>query len=585
MPAISRLTNNSDETDIASLISKDNIFSIPFFQRPYKWKSARIKQLQNDILALVEESTDFHFLGAVIVHGRRTNPSDPDVFDVIDGQQRLTTIYLLLCAVVKVLCEMDEYGEASGVFLKYVAINRNLPNSSNVRLHSCKEDRPQLNYVIRDVLSDPRLKEALGSFKFKPLPIVANTKDKGALRNNYKALLRFLREEREAGGVERVRGLYSSLLNKISVVQIDIRDPASGPTIFDSLNSRQEPMTIGDLVRNGIFARVADQEPDEIEVIDRDSWQPFYRGFEQGDRNYFDAFFFPYGLIQNPNLRKTDIYNFLQGQWTNVNDPEEIINQLREYQAPFMDLMQGSNLSGHPQELHASFKRLHSLGLPSSTLPFLMQLAKKCSNDDVYAEQCKEILDLVETFLVRRAVCGIEPTGLHAVFKGLWQDLGEEVTASAVAKQISKSKTVLWPSDEDFAQSIRERPLYNSSITPFVLTEYDKSLGGDQPSDQPWIEHVLPQEPDAGWWDIFDKTSHERFVHTLANLIPLSSEMNRELSNKLYPIKRKRYTSDSMFRSARHFAERHEVWDEASVRVRANELADWAVRRWPHRRH
>ena len=129
MPSIARLTNNSDETDIASLISKDNIFSIPFFQRPYRWKSERIKRLQLDIMELVDGTTDFHFLGAVIVHGRRANPSDPDIFDVIDGQQRLTTIYLFLCSVVKALCEEQQYDEASGLFLKYIAINRSLRTS------------------------------------------------------------------------------------------------------------------------------------------------------------------------------------------------------------------------------------------------------------------------------------------------------------------------------------------------------------------------------------------------------------------------------------------------------------------------
>ncbi|MFZ5841452.1 MAG: GmrSD restriction endonuclease domain-containing protein [Pseudomonadota bacterium] len=69
-----RLTNNSDETDIASLISGDTIFCIPYFQRPYKWSPERLKQLNQDILSLVDEESDFHFLGAVIVHGRRTNP-------------------------------------------------------------------------------------------------------------------------------------------------------------------------------------------------------------------------------------------------------------------------------------------------------------------------------------------------------------------------------------------------------------------------------------------------------------------------------------------------------------------------------
>ena len=343
MAQITRLTNNSDETDIASLISKDNIFSIPFFQRPYKWKSERVRKLQEDVLNLVDETTDFHFLGAVIVHGRRTNPSDPDIFEVIDGQQRLTTIFLFICAAVKSLCEEREYDEASGLFQRYVAINRTLRGISNCRLHSCKEDRAQLNDVIRDLLKDQKFQQTLGSFRFFPLPISANAKNTGAIKTNYLALVRFMRSEFEEGGIERLRAIYGCLLNKVTVVQIDVKDPASGPTIFDSLNSRQEPMTIGDLVRNGIFSRVADRSPDDIEVIDSEHWQPFYRGFDYAESNHFDSFFFPYGLTQNANLKKTDVYNYLNSQWQSESDPKTIIEKLAAYQGPFMDVVCGTN--------------------------------------------------------------------------------------------------------------------------------------------------------------------------------------------------------------------------------------------------
>src|SRR5712672_2579797 len=99
MPKRLRLTNNSDETELSSLLSGDTVFAIPYFQRAYKWNPTRLQQLNSDLLNLVDESTDLHFLGAIIIHGRRSNPSDPDVYEVIDGQQRITTIYLYLCAI------------------------------------------------------------------------------------------------------------------------------------------------------------------------------------------------------------------------------------------------------------------------------------------------------------------------------------------------------------------------------------------------------------------------------------------------------------------------------------------------------
>lgn len=118
----------------------------------------------------MDETTDFHFLGAIIVHGRRSNPSDPDIFDVIDGQQRITTLFIYLCAVIRTLCSHGEHHEAAALFLKYLVINRDTGALSNFKLHSCKDDRTQLNQVFLDILSDTKLKEILGGFKLALLP-------------------------------------------------------------------------------------------------------------------------------------------------------------------------------------------------------------------------------------------------------------------------------------------------------------------------------------------------------------------------------------------------------------------------------
>jgi uncharacterized protein with ParB-like and HNH nuclease domain len=108
-----KLTNNADEADISSLIGNDSIFAIPFFQRPYKWKPAKLAQLNSDVLALVDEESDIHFLGAIIIHGLASKPAEAQIFEVIDGQQRLTTLYLYMCAVVKTLLDEGESEEAA----------------------------------------------------------------------------------------------------------------------------------------------------------------------------------------------------------------------------------------------------------------------------------------------------------------------------------------------------------------------------------------------------------------------------------------------------------------------------------------
>jgi Protein of unknown function DUF262 len=297
-----KLTNSSDEASVSELISGDIVFSIPYFQRPYRWEPKRLTQLNADILAVVDGRADSHFLGAVIIYGRPSNPSDPKVYEVIDGQQRLTTIFLYLCGIVRTFCINGEYAEASSLFLKYLVISRNTNLFTNSKLQSCKDDRAQLNYVFASLMADEMFSSQVAPFKYLPLP--ATGADKGRLRNNYNAALRFFEKEVEEAGIQRLRDLYRVLVELLSVVQIDVWDPMNGPKIFDSLNSQQQPMTTGDLVRNEIFSKVAGRSPAEVEIIDQASWQPFYVKFADSHGSLFDDYFFPYGLILNPNFKE-----------------------------------------------------------------------------------------------------------------------------------------------------------------------------------------------------------------------------------------------------------------------------------------
>lgn len=582
MPQRKRLTNNSDETDIAALVSGDTIFSIPYFQRPYKWGPARIDQLNKDILNLVDESSDFHFLGAVIVHGRRSNPSDPDVFDVIDGQQRIISLFLYLCSTVKLLTDLKEYEEALALFFKYLVINRDTGALSNIKIHTSKEDRKQLNNVFLDITSNKKFKAKLGGGSLKLLP--STGAERGKILQNYRLILRFLRDENEQGGIERIRLIYSALLNNMSVVQIDVWDPTNGPKIFDSLNSRQQPMTIGDLIRNEIFSRVADEHPDVIEAMDSNHWQPFYKKFDVNEHNLFDGYFFPFGLIKNPNLKKSEVYSSLRKEWDGIQDPEKIIAELAEYQDAFIDIHCGTNHSKLPSKVHGALSRLTKTGLPSSILPFLMRLCRAAADEKIGEKTAIAILSVVESFLVRRATCGHEPTGLHAVFKKLWTDCDGEYSPERVIMEISKHKTVVWPTNEEFETALCERSLAATRITPFLILEYDRSLKGDTPMDIPWIEHVLPSNPDPRWYEIFSREQHGTLKDRIANLIPLSSEMNRSLSNKPYIEKRNSYAKESMFVSARRFAEEVTEWTPEALADRGKKIASWAVSRWPDNR-
>ncbi len=359
---MTRLTTNAQETTLGDLFSiGTSLYLIPFFQREYRWAPDKVSNLLQDILNVVDGLADKHFLGAVIVHGRRANPTDPKVFEVIDGQQRLTTVFLFLSALVKVLGTKKEFDEAAKLGQNYLQIGRDY-RKSNLRIHSSRLDRTMMSAVIEDVRSDESLMAALKPYEINALPSYGP--NRGPIRNNYNRFKRFFMEEFDQGGLERVRQIYEVFLNNFTVVQIDVLDPTDGPKIFDSLNSKQEPMKISDLVRNEIFRKVSDESPEKIERIDEEVWQPFYASFEADGLNIFEKYLFPYGLVFDANLRKSDVFINLRKQWNAIEDPVEIIASLNLLKPQFLDTLFGNNESGFSSELAKRYRRLAMLGAP-----------------------------------------------------------------------------------------------------------------------------------------------------------------------------------------------------------------------------
>lgn len=573
-----KLTANSDELNVAELFAGDYVFSIPYFQRAYKWRQEKVGELLKDVMLIVDEEIDSHFLGALIYYTRKVGAGQPLVRELIDGQQRVTSLYLLVCAVIKIAAQNGDYDQAGALFLSYIVINKKSKLPSNLRLFSSRENRAQVNRVVKDLLESPGLAKEVAPFKLNALPSTY-VNDDGQVWKNYLYLCGKIEDLVEANGEAILEKIYDALFDNLSIVAIDVYDALNGPKIFDSLNSKQHPMTIGDLVRNEVFSKVAGAHPDQIERLEQTTWQPFYQKF-QSEGNLFDAYFFPFGLIVNPSAKKSQIFNELRKKWAEIDDPSEVVEELTEYQDAFLDLASGSNRQNHTKPIHKLFRNIYLSGAPSSTLPFLMQLSNAIKSGAVTAKIGAEILELVEAFLVRRSICGIEPTGLHAVFKKLWQDCNGKPTRKSVAVGIKKHSTVAWPDDDQVVESICNRSLDKSNIAGYLISAYNDHLGGDIPVNRHQIEHVLPENPCDEWFDDFTVEQHQQMKGLLGNLIPLSQPMNGQLGNRPYAEKRKAYKTDSIFKSAREFADKNLVWTPAKLIKRTQSLANWAISRW-----
>ena len=332
----------------------------------------------------------------------------------------------------------------------------------------------------------------------------------------------------KVGGIAALGQRIDIIATRLSVVSISLRDPAVAPKIFERLNYGAEPITVADLVRNEVFARSSD-DPATAHHLFSTRWEPFVDRFRDKNSD-LDRFLFPYGLISNPNIRKVELFTALRRMWDRLPDPGAII----------------------------------------------VEEATVCA-----------ALDAVESFLFRRAVVGIEPPGLHAVFKGLWQDLltgfegrlDEALSVGRLQAAIRSKPTITWPGAEEFQAAIAVGELYRRKIASYALREFEVSLKGESPSDVHQVEHIAPQAPTPVWATAIP-ADYAELVHTWGNLLPLTASMNPSTGQSPFETKRKAY-ADSIFASAREVA-KAEAWDAEAIRARSGRIAAWALTRWSY---
>ena len=581
-----KLTNNTDETTLLELFASPSIFEVPYFQRPYKWMPVKLRKFEKDLCRLADnEVAGLHFLGAIIIQGQQSSPVVAKTYQVIDGQQRLTTIFIYLLAAVRALIEAGDLSTAEALFKTYLAVSQDTRGKSNIKLHPSGQDRQDMNDIVNEVLSFQEFKESLSPFTFRPLAI-GTANRQGRITKNFKEAKKFFKSEFQEGDLDRVKGLFTAILQNMTIVQIDIKNALNGPKIFDSLNSAQEPMTVGELVKNDIFSRGETVIDERVDQLEREVWSPFYEKFGSVSNGHFDDYFFPYGLYFNPSVKKAEVYPQLQAKWADENlTPEQIIKELGFIQSDYLDLKNGTNLCNHVPDIHRAVKDLCRLGIPTTLYPFLLHVSFELRKGELSEVVALSLLRHSESFLVRRGAFGLEPSGLHAAFKGLWDEIKcERVDDLAMAMRtcINRRSTVKWPTEVEFKNSLQQRSIYGSRVTPYILFEFNSSLGGDVVEGNCEIEHVLPQNPSIGWKEKFSDAEHKALCDRVGNLTLVTSRMNGEVSNAAYPVKRDLFREESRYKMTRDLAADYDNWTPQCIEKRSLQLADWAITRWPY---
>ena len=443
------ITDSQDEQSLEDFLKDSDQIHVPIFQRSYIWTQKQFDELLEDIHLIRSEIEESQFLGAIVAYER---PRQTQIVGrlsalaIVDGQQRLLTLFIFVMCIVECVARIDKE-EGMEIVSEFLLLLPRRGLDVNTRVVPAFPDRSQFR-VLWERLKGPDVLH--GHFgNNPPHPPPPSGKAKGTLVQQYHRMLRYLRgsmPEEEEKQLEFLRDVLDVITRRLTFVNLKLNDASTATKIFERLNFRGVKVGIVDLVRNEVFSGVAD-DPNEAHRVYHHVWQPFVAEFEGRS----EAFFFPYCLVYNSNTKMSELFSQLRVMWKGLS-PEEMVDHMKPFQMPFLNIDSNGVYSKSP-DISIRLERLVRMRRPSSIYPYVMSMLHARDKDEINDDQCIDMLDALETFLVRRAILGFEPTGLHALFKGLWGQL-QERSSTGFVSVVAKKPTVQWPNNTDLVEAM-----------------------------------------------------------------------------------------------------------------------------------
>ncbi len=551
------------EAKLLSFLQKSPQFIIPIYQRTYSWTSKQCQQLWDDILRAGSSDTiAVHFIGSIVyVEQGLSQVTHQAPLLVIDGQQRLTTLSLLVEALARALGDTEPADGFSAAKLRHYYLSNPLEGGDRYfKLLLSQTDNASLKAVIKNTEQpkEPSLR----------------------VTQNFELFTGLLAE---------LKGELAPLcrgLAKLVVVDIALnRDQDNPQLIFESMNSTGKELSQADLIRNFILMGL---DPTLQTRLYEDYWRPMEQDFgQEAYGTQFDSFMRHYLTVRTGEIpREREIYEAFKeySRTTPVQEAgiEALVKEIRAFARYFCALALGNEQDA---VLSQAFHDLRELKVDVA-YPFLLELYHDYATLDLSAADFAAAVRLVESYVFRRTICSIPTNSTNKTFATFGKALRKDRYLESIqAHFLTLPSYRRFPSDDEFRRDLHTRDLYNFRSRGYWLRRLENYGRKERvPVDEYTIEHILPQNPDlsAGWRQALGtdwQRIQQQWPHTLGNLT--LTGYNAEYSDRAFGEKRDMAGGfkQSPLRLNAGLGQL-ETWDEVAIQERAGRLADQAVAVW-----
>jgi len=521
-------------------------FNIPVYQRNYDWKEEQCRKLFEDIQNIVKSDYEIeYFLGTVVFVSSKSEMNFNE-YVLIDGQQRITSIMLLL----KVLHEkVTDENDKEEIWEEYL-INKRAPEENlRIRLKPVESDGMPYKKLIEE----------------NDISLTSN------VCKNYRLFEKLIQESNYSA-----EEIYKAL-GKIELVYIQLekgKKSENPQMIFESLNSTGLSLTQGDLIRNYLLMN---HEYEKQKMLYKNFWLEIEKRITNEKISDFvrDYLTMKNGSISNKDKVYDDFKKYIKQNNENM-DEEGILEELKTYSEYYSWFLNGNSPNNKINEKLSEFRYLRN----TTVYPLILSVFEDTySYKNINENELLDILNLLISYIFRRSVCGYTTNSLNKVFASIVVLL----KSKDIYKQIEKGlMSKSFPGDEEFRAEFIKCNFYKKGTefckyTLKLLETFENKEQTDM--ENITIEHIMPQTLNSEWrielGSKFEQIYSE-YINTIGNLT--LTGYNPELSNKNFELK-KRYYEESNIKMSREIAN-YDKWKDTEIKDRAEQLFEKAKRIW-----